>query len=95
MSDDAAIAAERIDLLETQARRAATAGDDDRARTIVRRARRIAQRHRLSLPTSFERSVCEGCDRYQLPGRNARVRTQDDHVVVTCTCGSQTRYPYE
>ena len=83
MSDDAAIAAERIEILESRAKEAAKAGNHDRARQYVRRARRIAQRHRLTLPRSFERFVCEGCDAYLRPGVNARVRTQTGHVVVT------------
>jgi len=89
------IAGERIDRLHALAREAARAGDDDRARTYVRRARRIAERHRLSLPRTFKRFTCDACDRYLVPGRNARVRTQDGHVVVTCECGAQARYPYD
>ena len=95
MSDDAAIAAERLEILEVQARRAASAGEAQRARDLVRLARRIAQRHRLSLPHAFDRSTCDDCDAYLLPGRNARVRTRTGHVVVTCDCGAQTRYPYD
>ncbi|QGN08171.1 ribonuclease P [Halorhabdus sp. CBA1104] len=94
MSDDATIAAERIEVLAEQAREAARTDHPDRARECVRRARRVAERHRLSLPASFERFVCDRCDAYLRPGRNARVRTQSGHVVVTCECGSQARYPY-
>jgi ribonuclease P protein subunit RPR2 len=94
MSDDATIAAERIDVLAEQAHEAARSGNPDRAREYVRRARRVAQRHRLSLPPAFDRSVCDHCDAYLVPGRNARVRTQSGHVVVTCNCGGQARYPY-
>ena len=89
------IAAERIERLGALAREAARAGRTERARRYVRLARRIAQRHRLSLPKPFERATCDACDRYLLPGRNARVRTRDGHVVVTCECGAQQRYPYE
>jgi ribonuclease P protein subunit RPR2 len=95
MSDDAAIADERIEVLAERARAAAESGDQDRAKTYVRRARRIAQRHRLSLSKSFERSVCDDCDAYLLAGRTARVRTRNGHVVVSCGCGSHARYPYD
>ena len=88
------VAAERISRLAERAREAAKAGETERARGYVRLARRIAQRHRLSLPRSFTRFTCDACDRYLLPGRNARVRTRDGHVVVTCECGAQARYPY-
>lgn len=89
------IAAERIEWLAARAREAARAGQSERARRHVRLARRIAQRHRLSLPTAFDRATCDACDRYLIPGRNARVRTRDGHVVVTCECGEQARYPYK
>lgn len=89
------IAAERIDRLHALAREAARDGEQERAREYVRLARRIAERHRLRLPREFKRFTCDACDRYLIPGRNARVRTRDGHVVVTCECGHQARYPYE
>ncbi len=88
------IAAERISMLAERAREAMRAGQDERAKSYVRRARRIAERHRLSLPTRFKRFTCDRCDAPLLPGRNARVRTQSGHVVITCDCGEQARYPY-
>ncbi|MFB6298031.1 MAG: ribonuclease P protein component 4 [Salinirussus sp.] len=90
-----AIAAERIDRLHRLAREAVAAGHEERARRYVRRARRIAERNRLSLPRRFRRFTCDRCDVYLRPGRNARVRLQDGHVVVTCDCGHHARYPYE
>ncbi len=89
------VAAERIDRLHDLAREAARDGEQDRAREYVRRARRIAERNRLSLPRPFVRFTCDRCDAYLLPGRNARVRLQDGHVVVTCDCGEIARYPYD
>lgn len=88
------VAEERIERLHELAREAARTGDDDLARRYVRRARRVAERNRLSLPKRFKRFTCDGCDAYLIPGRNARVRTQDGHVVVTCDCGEQARFPY-
>lgn len=89
------IAAERIDRLHVLAREAARAGEEERAREYVRLARRIAERHRLRLPREFTRFTCDACDSYLIPGRNARVRTRNGHVVVTCDCGHQKRYPYD
>lgn len=89
------LADERIERLADLAREAASEDHDDRAREYVRRARRIGERNRLSLPRRFKRFTCDACDRYLLPGRNCRVRTQSGHVVITCDCGSQARYPYE
>jgi ribonuclease P protein subunit RPR2 len=88
------VAAERIERLHELARQAARGGDDDLARRYVRRARRVAERNRLSLPKRFKRFTCDACDEYLIPGRNARVRTRDGHVVVTCDCGEQARFPY-
>lgn len=89
------IATERIDRLHELAREAAAAGDEERARRYVRRARRIAERNRLTLPRQFVRYTCDRCDTYLRPGANARVRLRDGHVVITCDCGEQERYPYD
>ncbi|WP_435069552.1 ribonuclease P protein component 4 [Haloplanus sp. C73] len=89
------IAAERIDRLAALARAAVAEGREDRAREYVRLARRIAERNRLTLPRSFRRFTCDACDAYLRPGRNARVRLQDGHVVVRCDCGATARYPYD
>lgn len=89
------VAEERIERLHALARAAASEGDDDRARNYVRLARRIAERNRLSLPKTFKRFTCDACDRYLRPGENARVRLRDGHVVITCNCGHQARYPYD
>jgi ribonuclease P protein subunit RPR2 len=84
----------RIDRLHRFAREAAASGEDDRAREYVRLARRVAERNRLPLPDRFKRFTCDRCDAYLRPGRNARIRMQDGHVVITCDCGHQARYPY-
>ena len=87
---------ERIERLQALAREAAKADECDRAREYVRLARRVAERNRVSLPRSFKRFTCDECDAYLLPGRNARVRLQDGHVVVRCErCGATARYPYQ
>jgi len=89
------IARERIRRLEALAREAAAACHGERARRHVRRARRVAERNRLPLPRSLTRFTCDRCDAYLRPGKNARVRLQGGHVVITCDCGEQARYPYE
>ena len=88
------VAEERIERLQGLAREAAAECHDERARRYVRRARRIAERNRLELPREFVRRTCDRCAAYLRPGKNARVRLQDGHVVVTCDCGEQARYPY-
>ena len=88
------VAAERIERLQELARATARRGDSDLARRYVRRARRVAERNRLPLSRRFKRFTCDACDAYLVPGRNARVRTRDGHVVVTCDCGHHARHPY-
>lgn len=88
------IAEERIERLHDLARRAVAEGHEERSRQYVRRARRVAERNRCGLPRGFKRFTCKRCDVYLRPGRNARVRTRDGHVVVTCDCGAHKRYPY-
>lgn len=89
------VAAERIERLHDLARTAVADGEIDRSRYYVRLARRVAERNRLPLPREFRRFTCDRCDAYLRPGRNARVRLQDGHVVITCDCGVHARYPYE
>ncbi len=89
------IARERIDRLTVLAQEAVRADNPERARQYVRRARRISERNRLPLPREFVRFTCDRCDLYLIPGKTARVRLQDGHVVVTCDCGEHARYPYE
>ncbi|TSD15727.1 ribonuclease P [Haloglomus irregulare] len=94
-ASDRTIATERIRRLQELAREAVRADRPDRARRYVRLARRVAERHRLTLPHRFRRFTCDRCDAYLVPGRNARVRTREGHVVVTCDCGEHARYPYD
>ena len=89
------VATERIERLEELAREAVRECRENLAREYVRRARRIAERNRITLPRRFVRFTCDGCDVYLVPGRNVRVRLQKGHVIFTCDCGVQHRYPYE
>lgn len=89
------VAAARIERLHALARAAAADGEDGRAREYVRLARRVAERNRLPLPRQFKRFTCDNCDIYLRPGKNARVRVRDGHVVITCACGHHARYPYD
>ena len=90
------IPAERIERLHALAREATADGHVDRAREYVRLARRIGERHRVSLPRRFRRFSCDSCDAYLRPGATARVRLQSGHVSIRClVCGATGRYPYD
>ncbi|ERH08466.1 MAG: ribonuclease P protein subunit Rpp21 [halophilic archaeon J07HX64] len=88
------LATERIERLHELAREATAERREERARRYVRRARRVAERNRIELPRRFVWFTCDRCDSYLRPGKNARVRLQSGHVVVTCDCGEHDRYPY-
>ncbi len=89
------LAEERIDRLTALAREATITGEYDRSREYIRLARRVSERNRCGLPRELKRFTCDDCDVYLRPGRNARVRLADGHVVVRCSCGATKRYPYD
>ena len=60
------IAEERIDRLHRLAREAAAADREERGREYVQRARRLAERNRIRLPTS---------DRERTPGSDSGTAT--------------------
>jgi ribonuclease P protein subunit RPR2 len=88
------IAAERVERLAALAERATREGEPALARERVRTAKRIAERHRLELPTRFKRFTCDACDAWLVPGRNCRVRVGSGAAVYACDCGELARYPY-
>lgn len=88
------LAAERIQRLQTVAKEAAQSGDYDRSRHYVRLAKRISQRERESLPSTFAYFTCDDCDVYMIPGDNATVRVENGTVTISCDCGTIQRYGY-
>ena len=94
-ASDRTIATERIRRLQELAREAVRADPPDPARRDVRPAPPGAARRRPPRPHPVPPLTCDRCDAYLVPGRNARVRTREGHVVVTCDCGEHARYPYD
>jgi len=69
----------------------------ERAERYVERAREIAQKERVRMPSHLKRRFCDSCGAYLVPGKNARVRLrpEKEHVVVRCEdCGATARYGY-
>ncbi|RMF06503.1 ribonuclease P [Candidatus Woesearchaeota archaeon] len=61
------------------------------AEEIVKSALRV----NLRLPSRIKRRICRKCRHFLMPGRNARVRTSQGHVVSTCLdCGHISRFGY-
>ncbi len=88
------IAAERVERLAVLAERAVREDEPTLARERVRVAKRIAERHRLELPTRFKRFTCDACDIWLVPATNCRVRVEDGAAVYACDCGELARYPF-
>lgn len=56
----------------------------EKAHLYVKKARRIAMKHKLRLPIHLKRRLCKHCYHYLQPGANARIRVHDSKVVITC-----------
>ncbi|HKZ58412.1 MAG TPA: hypothetical protein VJ547_01010 [Candidatus Thermoplasmatota archaeon] len=82
--DVEAIAAERIEILFEEARRAALQGKPDRARRYVLMARKTGMRYNVPIPGVHRRWVCRACGAYLVPGANASVRLRPRRIVVRC-----------
>lgn len=67
----------------------------EKANLLVKKARKIAMKVRLRLPSHIKRSFCKYCNSYLVPGQNLRVRTQEGKLVYYCLeCKRHWRMPY-
>ncbi|HLC74317.1 MAG TPA: ribonuclease P protein component 4 [Candidatus Nanoarchaeia archaeon] len=65
-----------------------------KAHLAVKKARRIAMKHKLRMPRELKRRFCKHCYHYLQPGVNARVRVHDGKVIITCwECKHIVRIP--
>ena len=63
------------------------------ADAFVKKARRIAMKHRISLPRNIKRKFCKYCGAYFIAGKNYRVRMKEKKVIYTClTCKRFMRF---
>ena len=64
------------------------------ANKLVKKARRIAMKSRISIPVALKRRFCKHCGSYFIPGKTYRVRTKDRKVVYSCLlCKRFMRFP--
>ena|SRR3989344_6904652 len=64
----------------------------EEANRFVAKARRLAMKHRMSLPRQWKRRVCKHCYKLLKPGVNSRVRISSGKVVILCMeCKKFTR----
>ncbi|HLC96691.1 MAG TPA: ribonuclease P [Candidatus Nanoarchaeia archaeon] len=79
-------------LIESLFKKAASAEKKD-ADEYVRKARRLAMRHKVQLGL-LKRRFCKHCYSYLRPGLNCRVRTKEGKVVYYCSaCRNYMRFP--
>ncbi|HLC74426.1 MAG TPA: ribonuclease P [Candidatus Nanoarchaeia archaeon] len=66
----------------------------EQANKIITKARRIAMKYRMSLPTQWKRRICKHCYKFLKPGVNSRVRISNGKIVILCMeCKKFTRIP--
>lgn len=57
-------------------------------------ARKIAMKTKTKIPMELKRRFCKYCNKYLMPGVNARVRTRQGKVVISCfECKKFMRIP--
>jgi len=56
----------------------------DLAHKYAKKARRMALKYKLKLPSILKRKICKNCFSFLVPGKNLRVRTRRGHVVYYC-----------
>ena len=62
------------------------------ANRYVTLARKISMKVQLQMPQEFKRKFCKHCYKYLRSGVNARIRTRDSKVVISCfECKKFTR----
>ena len=87
------ISKERIKTLFQQAEEIFSK-DKSLANRYVTLARKIAMKVRLRVPKELKRKYCKHCYKYLKPGVNARVRTRDGIVIISCfECKKFMRIP--
>lgn len=64
--------------------KAKIANSAEKATDFVRKARRLAMKHRIRLPVKLRRLFCRHCYVFFVQGKNVRIRTSGRKVVYTC-----------
>ncbi|MBT4935332.1 ribonuclease P [Candidatus Woesearchaeota archaeon] len=77
------IAKERISVLFKQAAERFPT-NKSLANRYVTLARKIAMKVKVRIPQQYKRQFCKHCYKYLQPGVNARVRTRDGKVIISC-----------
>ncbi|MBI4448526.1 ribonuclease P [Candidatus Woesearchaeota archaeon] len=88
-----AIARERINALFAQAAEVSRTRPD-LANRYVTLARKLSMRYKARIPPNLKRRICSHCYQYLVSGMNARIRTREGKLVISClSCKKYTRLP--
>ena len=87
------IAQERIQILFEQAEKEFSQ-NKQLSNRYVTLARKIAMKTKVRIPQELKRRFCKHCYHYLQPGFNARVRTHQGRVIISCfDCKNFMRIP--
>jgi ribonuclease P protein subunit RPR2 len=68
--------------------------DKRKANNAVKKARRLAMKCRLSIPSRLKRTFCSHCYAYLKHGENSRIRIHKSRVIIYCgECKKFSRIP--
>jgi ribonuclease P protein subunit RPR2 len=88
-----AIAKQRIEVLFKQAE-IKFPTNKGLANRYVTLARKLSMKVKIKIPLELKRRFCKHCYKYLQPGTNARVRTRDGKIIISCLeCKKFMRIP--
>jgi len=94
-SDYKQIALERIEILFREARKTFKS-DKELANKYIKNARRLSAKYKAKIPSKLRKQFCKHCYNFLMPGKNCRVRTNKEGMVVyyclDCKKFSKFRY---
>ena len=68
--------------------------DKKLAHRYVALARKLSMKARVRMPKELKRRFCKHCYKYLVSGTNARIRTNNGKVIISCLeCKKFTRIP--
>ena len=82
-----------IDKLLDQARKAYSAGKEERSKRYVEMSFDLLKKHKISLPKELRNSFCRKCHRIWIPGTTvtASFDKKNNCLRVRCICGHSKR----
>lgn len=90
----ASIAKERIEKLFSEAESVFNK-EPKLAKRYVTLARKISTRTNTRIPKNLKRKFCKKCNAFLIPGKNAKIRTKNKAIIITCLeCKGISKWPF-